>query len=163
MEAYRRRLLAERGGAPVRGARGASRQAAPPRRAPQAAPLQGRGRELRGAGGASSRRCATTIDARLANPLLYARGDGDEIETLQRKRAEVVDGARPRRGAVDGGAGAARGGGRARSDVGASRCVTTFVTLFVVIDPVALAPLFVALTRGMTAPSARRHRAARGR
>ena len=28
--------------------------------------------------------------------------------------------------------------------------ITTFVTLFVVIDPIALAPLFVALTRGMT-------------
>jgi ATP-binding cassette subfamily F protein 3 len=32
------------------------------------------------------------IDARLANPLLYSRGDGDEIETLQRKRAEVEQG-----------------------------------------------------------------------
>ena len=32
------------------------------------------------------------IDARLANPLLYSRGDGEEIETLQRKRAEVQDG-----------------------------------------------------------------------
>ncbi len=37
--------------------------------------------------------------------------------------------------------------------------VTTFVTLFVVIDPIALAPLFVTLTRGM--PSARRHRVGR--
>ena len=32
------------------------------------------------------------IDQRLANPLLYARGDGEEIETLQKKRAEVQDG-----------------------------------------------------------------------
>ena len=31
-----------------------------------------------------------------------------------------------------------------------SLLVTTFVTLFVVIDPVALAPLFIALTQGMT-------------
>lgn len=34
--------------------------------------------------------------------------------------------------------------------------VTTFVTLFVVIDPVALAPLFIALTRGMTDAERRR-------
>ena len=33
--------------------------------------------------------------------------------------------------------------------------VTTFVTLFVIIDPVALAPLFVALTRGMSAEARR--------
>jgi ATP-binding cassette subfamily F protein 3 len=31
------------------------------------------------------------IDARLANPLIYSRGDTDEIETLQKKRAEVVE------------------------------------------------------------------------
>ena len=34
--------------------------------------------------------------------------------------------------------------------------VTTFVTLFVVIDPVGLAPLFVALTQGMDAAERRR-------
>jgi multiple antibiotic resistance protein len=33
--------------------------------------------------------------------------------------------------------------------------VTTFVTLFVIIDPIAVAPLFVALTRGMTEPQRR--------
>lgn len=33
--------------------------------------------------------------------------------------------------------------------------VTAFVTLFVIIDPVGLAPLFVALTRGMTAQERR--------
>jgi ATP-binding cassette subfamily F protein 3 len=33
-----------------------------------------------------------TIDGRLANPLLYARGDAEAIEKLQRKRAEVEDG-----------------------------------------------------------------------
>lgn len=34
--------------------------------------------------------------------------------------------------------------------------VTTFVTLFVIIDPVALAPLFVALTQGMATAERRR-------
>jgi multiple antibiotic resistance protein len=34
--------------------------------------------------------------------------------------------------------------------------VTTFVTLFVVIDPIAVAPLFVALTQGMTGGMRRR-------
>ena len=33
--------------------------------------------------------------------------------------------------------------------------ITTFVTLFVVIDPIAVAPLFVALTRGMPEPQRR--------
>lgn len=34
--------------------------------------------------------------------------------------------------------------------------ITAFVTMFVVIDPIGLAPLFVALTRGMSAPARRR-------
>lgn len=34
--------------------------------------------------------------------------------------------------------------------------VTTFVTLFVIIDPIGLAPLFVSLTRGMDAATRRR-------
>lgn len=34
--------------------------------------------------------------------------------------------------------------------------ITAFVTLFVVIDPIGLAPLFIALTRGMTAQQRRR-------
>ena len=32
-----------------------------------------------------------TIDGRLANPLIYTRGDSEKIEALQRKRAEVAD------------------------------------------------------------------------
>ncbi len=34
--------------------------------------------------------------------------------------------------------------------------ITAFVTMFVVIDPIGLAPLFVAFTQGMTAPGRRR-------
>jgi multiple antibiotic resistance protein len=33
--------------------------------------------------------------------------------------------------------------------------VTAFVTLFVIVDPIGLTPLFIALTRGMTAPERR--------
>jgi ATP-binding cassette subfamily F protein 3 len=90
MEGYRRLLLSERNGAPPR----AAAEARPkPRRAPVSAlsPLRaevarcearvGRLEEMRMA-----------IDARLANPLLYSRGDAEEIETLQKKRAEVEDG-----------------------------------------------------------------------
>ena len=89
MEGYRRLLLSERG-------RSAPKPAEPkprPRRAAPAvlSPLK-----------AEVARCESrvakleemrqAIDARLANPLLYSRGDSDEIETLQKKRAEVIDG-----------------------------------------------------------------------
>ena len=101
---------------------------------------------MRGAGGAKLEEMRAEIDGRLANPLLYSRGDGKEVETLQKKRAEVEDGL-ARRGAVARGARAARsGGGRVMPS---SALVPTFVTLFVVIDPIAVAPLFVALTQGM--------------
>ena len=82
MDAYRRLLLSERGGAPVR-----ARDEKPQSRAPAAA-VRGRRRCA-----PRSRRCEArvakleemrdAIDARLANPLLYARGDTEEIETLQ--------------------------------------------------------------------------------
>ncbi len=32
------------------------------------------------------------IDARLANPILYARSSQQEMEALQKKRAEILDG-----------------------------------------------------------------------
>jgi ATP-binding cassette subfamily F protein 3 len=90
MDAYRRLLLSERSGG-----------AAPPKREekpkPRALPRSGvtplkaevakcearvaRLEEMRG-----------EIDDRLANPLLYARGDQDAIEALQKKRAEVESG-----------------------------------------------------------------------
>ena len=95
MEAYRRLLLSERGGggALARSDRTPAEKPAAPRRAPRSeiAPLQ-----------AEATRCETrvakleemrmTIDERLANPLLYSRGDTETIETLQRKRAEVEQG-----------------------------------------------------------------------
>ncbi len=92
MEAYRRMLLSERGGASPR-----ARETKPEARAPkplpraQTAPLR-----------AEIAKCETrvtkleemrdNIDARLANPMLYARGDTEEIEKWRRKRAEVIDG-----------------------------------------------------------------------
>ncbi|MBA3323964.1 MAG: ATP-binding cassette domain-containing protein [Rhodobacteraceae bacterium] len=90
MEAYRRMLLGERGGAPVR-LREEKPRAAKPAPRTQVAPLK-----------AEMARCEArvgkleamrdNIDARLANPMLYARGDAEEIEKWRRKRAEVMDG-----------------------------------------------------------------------
>ena len=39
-----------------------------------------------------AREIRAEIDSRLANPLIYARGDTEAVEKLQRKRAEVEDG-----------------------------------------------------------------------
>ena len=92
MEAYRRMLLSERAGPPLRVARGAAKPpAARPCPAPRPRRSAPRSRNAR-RGWRSSRKCARRSTARLANPLLYARGDTEEIETLQRKRAEVQDG-----------------------------------------------------------------------
>ena len=96
------------------------------------------------------------IDSRLANPLLYARGDGEAIETLQRKRAEVMDGLARAEALWMAALERLEAAGAGLMSIDA--LITTFVTLFVVIDPIAVAPLFVALTRGMTARGARRDR-----
>ena len=78
MEAYRRLLLAERGGAPPRAARGeagrgARRAATRSRRcAAEVAKCEARVAKLE--------EMRDNIDARLANPMLYARGDTEEIE-----------------------------------------------------------------------------------
>jgi ATP-binding cassette subfamily F protein 3 len=90
MEAYRRRLLGERGGE----AAAQPREARPrPRPAPREAtgPLRAEVARCEARVGKLEEMRAA-IDARLANPLLYARGDAEELEALNRKRAEVEDG-----------------------------------------------------------------------
>ncbi len=90
MEAYRRMLLSERGGAPAK-----SREAAAvkPKALPraQAAPLQAELAKCE-ARIAKLEEMRDNIDARLGNPMLYARGDTEEIEKWQKKRAEVMEG-----------------------------------------------------------------------
>ncbi|MBP7001374.1 ABC-F family ATP-binding cassette domain-containing protein [Amaricoccus sp.] len=91
MEAYRRLLLSERGGAPAR----PREERAPARQRPTARDALG---PLRAEVSRCEARVAkleemrSAIDGRLANPLLYKRGDTDELEQLNRKRAEVEDG-----------------------------------------------------------------------
>ena len=95
MEAYRRLLLSERGGggALARSDRAPAEKPAAPRRAPRSeiAPLQAEATRCE-ARVAKLEEMRATIDERLANPLLYSRGDTETIETLQRKRAEVEQG-----------------------------------------------------------------------
>jgi ATP-binding cassette subfamily F protein 3 len=86
IEAYRRRLLAERSGAPPRPR--AQRKRAPLR---DAAPLRAEAARCE-ARVARLEEMRVEIDGRLADPRLYVRGDGEAIEALQRKRAEVIDG-----------------------------------------------------------------------
>ncbi len=93
MDAYRRLLLSERGGTPARRSDPARDENPRPRPLPRSetAPLR-----------AEVARCETRvarleemraeIDGRLANPLIYSRGDSEAIAKLQKKRAEVEDG-----------------------------------------------------------------------
>jgi ATP-binding cassette, subfamily F, member 3 len=95
MEAYRRMLLSERGGAPAKTREGkaeakAETRSARPRRA-ETAPMKAEVAKCE-ARVAKLEEMRDNIDARLANPMLYARGDTEEIEKWRRKRAEVVDG-----------------------------------------------------------------------
>jgi len=89
MEAYRRLLLSERGGAPVRAREEKPRPRAVPRT--EAAPLRAAVAKCE-ARVAKLEEMREAIDSRLANPLIYARGDTEELQTLNRKRAEVQDG-----------------------------------------------------------------------
>ena len=90
MDDYRRLLLSERSGTPLR-TPDAPKPA--PRRAPAAtrSPLRAEVARCEARVG-KLEAMRTEIDARLANPLLYSRGDSEEIETLNRKRAEVEAG-----------------------------------------------------------------------
>ncbi len=91
MEAYRRMLLSERGGgAPLRAREDKPKGPRPLPRA-QSAPLKAEVAKCE-ARVAKLEEMRDNIDARLANPMLYARGDTEEIEKWRRKRAEVMDG-----------------------------------------------------------------------
>ncbi len=84
-----------------------------------------------------------------------ARGrTGDLAEEIRRGDGR----AGPGRGAVAQGRSAPGRGGRLMDT---AFLITAFVTLFVVIDPPGLIPLFIALTQGMTADAPPRHRPAR--
>ncbi|PZQ50322.1 MAG: glycosyl transferase family 1 [Rhodovulum sulfidophilum] len=92
MEAYRRLLLSERGGAsPKREEKkdekprpAANRKAANAGLRAEVAKCEDRVRKLED--------MREKIDSRLSNPILYARSDASEMAQLQRKRAEVLDG-----------------------------------------------------------------------
>jgi ATP-binding cassette subfamily F protein 3 len=88
MDAYRRLLLSERGGTPAR-----PRDDKPkPRPQPRSdvAPLKAEAAKCE-ARVAKLEEMRAAIDSRLANPLIYTRGDTEAIERLRRKRAEVED------------------------------------------------------------------------
>jgi ATP-binding cassette subfamily F protein 3 len=115
MEAYRRLLLSERGGAPARGreTRPEKVRPKPPPRS-QTAPLKAEVAKCE-ARVAKLEEMRDNIDARLANPMLYARGDTEEIEKWRREARGGHGRPRPRRGPVAGGGRAARRGrGRGR-------------------------------------------------
>ena len=93
MDAYRRLLLSERGGTPLRREETARDDRPKPRAAPRSevAPLRAEVARCE-ARVAKLEEMRAAIDGRLANPLLYSRGDAEEIARLQKKRAEVEDG-----------------------------------------------------------------------
>jgi ATP-binding cassette subfamily F protein 3 len=88
MDAYRRLLLSERGGAPAR----ARDEKPKPRALPRAevAPLKAEVAKCE-ARVAKLEAMRAEIDSRLANPLIYARGDTEALARLRQKRAEVEE------------------------------------------------------------------------
>jgi ATP-binding cassette subfamily F protein 3 len=91
MDAYRRLLLSERNGSAPKAREDRERPKAKPLPRSEAAPLKAEVARCE-ARVAKLEEMREEIDARLANPLIYARGDTEAVEKLQRKRAEVEDG-----------------------------------------------------------------------
>ena len=93
MEAYRRMLLSDRGGSSARAREEKPRETPKVKRPARTAVASLKADVAKcEARVAKLEEMRESIDLRLSNPLLYARGDSDEIETLRRKRAEVQDG-----------------------------------------------------------------------
>ena len=90
IESYRRALLSERGGAPARSTARQKDKARAPARS-EVAPLKADVTRCE-ARVAKLEEMREAIDARLANPILYARSSQQEMEALQKKRAEILDG-----------------------------------------------------------------------
>jgi ATP-binding cassette subfamily F protein 3 len=88
MDAYRRLLLSERGGAPAKPRDEKPKPRALPRA--EAAPLKAEVAKCE-ARVAKLEAMKAEIDSRLANPLIYARGDTEALARLRHKRAEVED------------------------------------------------------------------------
>ncbi|WP_424931595.1 ABC-F family ATP-binding cassette domain-containing protein [Amaricoccus macauensis] len=94
MEAYRRLLLGERGGSSEKKKaekNGEAKPRAKPAPRNEIAPLRAEVAKCE-ARVSKLEEMRETIDARLANPLTYDRGDTDKLAQLQKKRAEVEDG-----------------------------------------------------------------------
>ena len=117
---------------------------APPRRG-GAAP--GRGRAVRGAGGEARGDARARSTGGWPTRCSTRAATAEAIARLQKKRAEVEDGL-ARAEALW--LAALERLEAAASGLMLELLVTAFVTLFVIIDPIGLAPLFVALTHGMT-------------
>ena len=92
------------------------------------------------------------LDEKLADPNLYEPGKAADMAVWQKKHAECIEALERARRPVDGGAGET-GAGRGPM-IDTAFLITSFVTLFVIVDPIGLTPVFIALTQGM--PSARR-------
>ncbi len=89
MEAYRRLLLSERGGSSEKKSKPKAKKPAAPKVDTSAikaeiSKCEDRVQKLE--------EMRDAIDSRLSNPMIYGSGDTQKIETLQKKRAEVLDG-----------------------------------------------------------------------
>ncbi len=90
IESYRRALLSERGGTAAKAAVRQKDRSKPAVRS-DVAPLKADVARCE-ARVAKLEEMREAIDARLANPILYARSSQQEMEALHKKRAEILDG-----------------------------------------------------------------------